>query len=198
MAWNLQGRYLESCNCDVVCPCAASFSLAADNERCQVVLAFHIDSGEIDGTDVSGLTVALVADTPQVMKDGNWRVGALIDEAASEEQAGKLGAVFSGQLGGPPAALGPLIGENLGAEQLPMEFDSNGTHRLKAGDDVELEVENVVPFGKESSEPVKLVGVFSPASTELTIAQAKTGRVNVFGIEYEAKSAVTTSFSWSA
>jgi hypothetical protein len=102
MPWRLEGTYFENCPCDMVCPCTTSgITMPADAERCRVVLVYHIDSGEVDGVDVSGLTVAVVADTPRVMADGNWRVGMFMDAAASEEQADKLGAVFSGQLGGP-------------------------------------------------------------------------------------------------
>jgi hypothetical protein len=36
---------------------------------------FHVDSGDVEGVDVSGLTVAAVPDTPQVMSEGNWRLG---------------------------------------------------------------------------------------------------------------------------
>src|SRR4051794_22997964 len=97
VTWNLEGSYFESCSCDVVCPCTASFDFGATHEFCRVVLVFHAKSGEIDGTDVSGLTVAVVADTPKVMTDGNWKVGVYIDGNASDEQAEKLGAVFGGQ-----------------------------------------------------------------------------------------------------
>src|SRR6266568_5567967 len=101
MAWKLAGSYFETCSCDVVCPCTASLSLGADYDRCMLVLVFHVDEGEIEGVDVSGLTVAAVGDTPKVMTEGNWRLGMLMDATASEEQAGKLVAVFAGQLGGP-------------------------------------------------------------------------------------------------
>src|SRR5215216_3487270 len=117
MAWQITGIYFENCNCNMVCPCTTSaLTMPADNDRCRVVLVFHIDSGEVDGVDVSNLTVAMLADTPPLMADGNWRVGMFMDEAASQEQAEKLGAVFSGQLGGPMALLSPLIAEDLGVE----------------------------------------------------------------------------------
>jgi hypothetical protein len=62
----------------------------------------------------------------------------LIDDRASDEQADKLGSVFGGQLGGPMDALGPLIGELLGVERVPMEVShENGTHRIKVGDEGE-------------------------------------------------------------
>ena len=117
MSWNLAGPYFETCSCDVICPCTASLALGATNDYCRVVLVFHIKDGDVEGTDVSGLTVAAVADTPKVMTDGNWRLGVFIDDQASDEQAEKLGGVFSGALGGPMAALGPLIGENLGVKR---------------------------------------------------------------------------------
>src|SRR4051794_19481870 len=121
MSWSIEGRYFENCTCDVPCPCTASLALGADYDRCQVVLVFHVDTGEVDGVDVGGLTVAAVGDTPKVMSDGNWRLGVLIDAAASDEQAEKLGGVFSGALGGPMAALAPLVGENLGVERVAMD-----------------------------------------------------------------------------
>ena len=64
------------------------------------MLAFHVDSGEIEGVDVGGLSVVAVADAPQMMPEGNWRLGVFIDAAASDEQAEKLGAVFSGSSAG--------------------------------------------------------------------------------------------------
>ena len=75
---------------------------------------FHVDRGEIEGIDVSGKTVVVLADTPALMSEGNWRVGVVMDATASPEQAEKLGAVFSGQSGGPMAMLSPLISEMLG------------------------------------------------------------------------------------
>src|SRR6266550_5979903 len=86
MSWKLDGSYFETCSCDVVCPCTASLALGATNDRCNVTLVFNVKSGEVEGTDVSGLTVAAVADTPKVMSEGNWRLGVVIDEAASDEQ----------------------------------------------------------------------------------------------------------------
>jgi len=121
MSWKLKGSYFETCSCDVVCPCTASLSLGATHERCRVTLVFCVKQGDVDGTDVGGLTVAAIADTPKVMSDGNWRLGVFIDAAASDEQAEKLGAVFSGALGGPMQALGALIGESLGVERVPIE-----------------------------------------------------------------------------
>jgi len=200
MAWNLQGTYFETCSCEVVCPCTASLSLGADYDRCRVTLVFNVVEGNVEGTDVSGLKVAAVADTPKVMSDGNWRLGVFIDAAASDEQAAKLGAVFGGQLGGPMQALGPLVGENLGVERASIEVSEDGLlHSVKIGDSIDFEIEDVVSFGVESGEPARLVGIFHPAGSELTISKATRSRINAFGIEYEGKSGFSSSqFSWAA
>src|SRR3954454_22418223 len=117
MAWTLQGTYFENCSCDTICPCTWSGLTAhATHDRCKAVLAFHVDRGDVEGVDVSGLTFALVIDTPPVMSDDGGKVGAVPDDAATEEQTAALGRLIGGELGGPPAMLGPLIGEMAGIE----------------------------------------------------------------------------------
>src|SRR5260221_4472944 len=200
MAWNLQGTYFETCSCEVVCPCSASLSLGADYDRCRATLVFNVVHGDVEGTDVSGLKVAAIVDTPKVMTDGNWRLGVFIDAAASDEQAEKLGAVFGGQLGGPMEMLAPLVSENLGVERGAIEIREEGLrHSVKIGDVIDFEIEDIVPFGVESGEPARLVGIFHPAGSELTISRATRSRINAFGIEYEGKSGFSSSqFSWAA
>jgi hypothetical protein len=199
MAWRLEGTYFENCNCDVLCPCAASyFVLPADNERCHVTLVFHVDDGEIDGVDVSGLTYAVVADTPGMMADGNWRVGLLMDAAAAPEQAEALAGVASGARGGAPAMFAPFIGENLGMETAPMDYVSEGTrHSVRIGDLADIEVVDFVAEGQ--SEPITLTNVPHPANTSLAIAQATRGRVNAFGLEIDntGKNGHSAPFSWA-
>jgi hypothetical protein len=201
MAWRLEGTYFENCSCDVPCPCTVSFDIGADYDRCEVLLAFNIQSGEIDGVDVGGLTAAVIADTPKVMTDGNWKLGLIIDDEASDEQAEKLGAVFSGQMGGPMAALAPLIGEVLGSERLPIEYADDGLkHRIRIGDGVDVETEDIVPFGVETGQPVQLTGVFHPAASTLTIGRSERGKISAFGLEFDnsGKSAFSAPFSWAA
>ena len=200
MSWRIAGSYFETCSCDVVCPCSASFSFGATNDYCRALLVFDIKEGQVEGVDVSGLTVAAVTETPKVMTDGNWRLGVFIDAAATDEQAEKLGAVFSGALGGPMEALGPLVGENLGVQRVPIEVREDGlTHSFKIGNAVDFEIEDIVGFGVESGEPAQLVGIFHPAGPDLTVAHATRSQIDAFGISYEGKSAFSRSeFAWAA
>ncbi|HEV8144691.1 MAG TPA: DUF1326 domain-containing protein, partial [Methylomirabilota bacterium] len=182
------------------CPCNISMAHGATYDYCRVTLVFNITEGNVDGTDVGGLKVAAIADSPKVMTDGNWKLGVFIDENASDEQAEKLTGVFTGQLGGPMEALAPLIGEMRGVERVPIEVREEGlSHSVKIGDVIDFEIEDVIPFGKENGEPVRITGMFHPVSSEFTIAEAKRSQINAFGIQYEGKTGLSTSqFTWAA
>ena len=202
MAWQLEGSYFENCSCDMVCPCTTSgLTMRADSDRCQVVLSFHVEQGEIDGVDVGGKTVVIVADTPPVMSEGNWRVGVIMDAAASPEQAEKLGAVFAGQVGGPMAMLSPLITEMLGMESAPVDYVDDGRlHSVRVGELIDIEIEDFVPPLNPGGEVERLTGMFHPANSTLTIAKANRSRVEVFGLSFTnvGKNGHWAPFSWAS
>jgi hypothetical protein len=200
MAWNLSGSYFESCSCELMCPCNLSLDHGATYDFCRVTLIFNIRSGEIDGTDIAERKVVLVADTPKVMTEGNWRLGLYVDDEATDEQFEKLAKVFGGQLGGPMAALAPLVGEVAGMERATITIEENGLrHAVRVGDTIDLEIEDVVPFGVETGEPVRFQGMFHPVGSDLTMAEAKHSRIDAFGISYEGKTGLSKSeFTWAA
>jgi hypothetical protein len=200
MAWKLTGSYAETCSCELMCPCNLSFDHGATYDFCRATLVFDIREGDIEGTDIAGLKVVTIIDTPKVMTDGNWRLGMFIDEQASDEQADKLGRVFSGQLGGPMAGLVPLVGEVVGVERAPIEVHHDGLrHGVRVGDAVDFEIQDIVPFGVENGRPVRFDGMFHPVASNLTMAEATRSRISAFGIEYEGKTGLSTSeFSWAA
>lgn len=200
MSWNLTGSYVETCSCELMCPCNLSLDHGATYDFCRVTLVFDIREGEIEGTDIGGRKVAAIADTPKVMTEGNWRLGVFIDDQATDEQFGKLVQVFGGQLGGPMAALGPLIGEMLGVERAAIEISHDGLrHSVRVGDAIDFEVEDIVPFGVETGRPVRFDGMFHPVASNLTMAEARRSRIDAFGIRYEGRTGLSTSeFSWAA
>jgi hypothetical protein len=153
----------------------------------------------VDGVDVSDLTVVAVVDSPQVMTDGNWKLALVVDERASDEQFQKLGAVFGGQLGGPMEVLAPLVGEMLGVERMRIEVnEGNGNHRLTAGSTIEIDIDDVVPFGVETGRPARLVDVFHPANSELTVGKGRS-RVGVLGLDWsqQGTSGFSAPFAWA-
>src|SRR5258708_2487696 len=199
MAWSLNVNYVETCSCELMCPCNLSFDHGATYDFCRVTLVFNIREGDVECSDISGLKVVAIADTPKVMTDGNWRLGVFIDEQATDAQFDKLVQVFSGQLGGPMGALTPLVGEMLGVERAAIEVSDDGLrHSVRVGDVIDSEIQDIVPFGVETGQPVRFDGMFHPVGPNLTMAEAKRSRINAFGIQYEGKTGLSTSeFAWA-
>jgi hypothetical protein len=123
-----------------------------------------------------------------------------VDGEADDEQYDRLVKVFGGQLGGPMSALVPLIGEIVGVERADIDFSDDGLrHSVRVGRSIEFEVQDVVPFGSETGEPVRFDGMFHPAGSNLTMAEATRSRIDAFGIRYEGKTGLSSSeFAWSA
>ena len=199
MSWTLEGTYFENCSCDTICPCTWSgLTAPATHDRCLAMLAFHVDRGDIEGVDVGGLTFALVVDSPPVMSDGGWKLGVVMDSAANDKQAGALGRVLGGELGGPPAMLGPLIGEMAGIEKAPAEWrQSGGEISARFGDLIDVAVKT--QFSGHISEPVQLVNVFHPANSTLTVSPATRSKVDAFGVRFDGTgtSGFCAPYSWS-
>jgi hypothetical protein len=200
MSWNVTGSYVETCSCELMCPCNLSMDHGATYDFCRVTLVFNLRAGQVEGTEVGGRTVVLIADTPKVMTEGNWRLGVYVDDGASDEQFDKLVKVFGGQLGGPMGALAPLVGELVGVERAAIEVTDDGLlHSVRVADTIDFEIEDVVPFGAEDGQPVRFQGMFHPVGSDLTMAEARRTRINAFGISYEGKTGLSTStFSWAA
>jgi len=132
MSYQLEGKLLEVCDCNVLCPCWIGED--ADNGTCDTVLAYHIDKGKIDGTDVSGLTLGLVAHIPGNILQGNWRLALFVDDKASPQQQEAMLNAWTGKLGGPLADMAKLVGEVVAVERAPISFEVEaGEGRLRIG-----------------------------------------------------------------
>lgn len=133
MAYHLEGRLLEVCNCRVLCPCWIGED--PDFGTCDTIVAWHFDKGTINGVDVAGTTIACLAHVPGNILEGNWRAAVYIDDKASKAQEEALLSVYTGKLGGPVADLVKLIGEVVSVERVPITFDvSGGKGTIRLGD----------------------------------------------------------------
>jgi hypothetical protein len=140
MAYHLEGRLLEVCDCRVLCPCWIGED--PDNGTCDTIVAYHFDKGAIDGVDVKDTTIAIVAHLPGNMLKGNWRIAVYINNEASAEQQEALLKVYTGKAGGPIADIAKLVGEVVAVERAPIVFDVNeGRGTLKIGESQYAELE---------------------------------------------------------
>lgn len=158
MAYTLEGRLLEVCNCEVLCPCWIGED--PDNGTCEASVAYHFDKGEIDGVDVSGLTLSFATFIPGNVLDGNWRVCLFVDENATEEQEEALLSVYKGEQGGPVADVVKLVGEFVDVKRAPITFEVHeGRGEYTIGQTVFAEME---PYRGPGGQPTRLVeSIFS-------------------------------------
>lgn len=139
MAYEVEGRLLEVCTCNVLCPCWVGED--PDGGTCDSVLGWAVDKGTVEGVDVSGLTLALSVHIPGNVLAGNWRAVVYVDDRSSEEQQEALLKVFTGRLGGAIADLAGLIGEVITVERIPIDFSvEEGKGTLTLGDRATMEL----------------------------------------------------------
>ncbi len=140
MAYQMEGRLLEVCTCKILCPCWVGED--PDFGTCDGVLAWHVDKGTVDGTDVSDRTFVILAHIPGNILQGNWRVRVYVDDAATPEQKDALLNLWTGKLGGPVADLAKLVGEVVSVEQAPITFEVRGVNgTLKVGKAIEADLQ---------------------------------------------------------
>jgi hypothetical protein len=152
MAYELEGKLLEVCDCGVLCPCWIGED--ADNGTCDAVVAYQINQGTVDGTNVSGLCIALVVHIPGNILAGNWQVAVFVDDKSTPQQQEALLKVWTGQLGGPVGDLAKLVGEVKAVERAPIHFNvEGGKGTLKIGDVVDTAME---PYRGGTGNPTTL------------------------------------------
>ena len=79
--WELRGEYMESCNCDYLCPCIFTNPQApATHEHCTALMVYRIDRGHHGEVPLDGLKFALVIRSKPVMSDGDWVFACVVDE----------------------------------------------------------------------------------------------------------------------
>lgn len=200
MSWKLAGEYFENCSCDILCPClTSSMQGPADYERCQVPLICKIREGAFDDVSLDGLAFIMVIDSPQVMADGGWRVALYLDERADERQQQALQAILSGEHGGPPEMLTPLIGEMLGLKLVPIHYESSGArYRVEVPGIMEFEVEGLTR--PDSDEVMEITGTIHPMGPNLSIAKSVKGAYNDpdYGLAFDntGKNGHFRQFAW--
>lgn len=140
MAYKIEGKLLEVCSCNILCPCWVGED--PDGGTCDSALAWHVDKGEIEGLDVSGQTVALSVHIPgNVLTPASWKAAVFVSDTASDDQQAALLKVFTGQLGGAIADFAALIGEVVSVERVPITFTvDEGKGRLTIGSVADAEM----------------------------------------------------------
>jgi len=200
--WEISGEYFENCSCDVVCPCEISpqgpMQARPDQGFCNLYLVFHVDQGRYGNVELAGLNAVLAVHAPGPMAEGNWAVAAYIDARASAEQQEALGAIFSGSAGGPPAGLTGLIGTNLGARVVPIEYRNEGKRRsARIGGILDAVIQAVPGSADPEREVIKQNG--HPFFPEVVQAYGVVSRYTDHGMSWDntGKNGDYALFRWA-
>ena len=82
--WAIKGELFLNCSCTVFCPCVVSLGAHPPTEgHCHAWMAIAIDEGYYEEENLAGIDVGLLVDIPGRMGEGDWKVAAYIDSAAS-------------------------------------------------------------------------------------------------------------------
>ncbi len=197
--WQISGQYMETCNCDFLCPCPLTGMAETTHGHCIFAMAFRIDQGHFDGTNLDGLNFVLIGRTPGAMAEGNWDVGIIADERANQDQQQAIAQIASGQVGGAMANLAPLIGNFLGVEAKPISFEGQGNSwSVNIPDRLDQAVQGVSGLG---GEDLHLDNSGHPANNRLGLAHAQRSQLHAFGIDWEDTSGRNNGhfapFAWS-
>lgn len=200
MAYHLEGRLLEVCNCRVLCPCWVGED--PDFGTCDSINAWHFDQGTIDGVDVSGRTIATINHIPGNVLAGNWRAVVYLDDRVTPAQEQAILAVYTGKKGGPVAELAKLIGEVVAVEKVPIAFDVQGGHgTIRIGDDGYAELE---PYKSAAGKTTTLADTIFSTVPGAPVFVGKASRYRArkasLGIDVDLKgfNALQSTFVFSA
>jgi hypothetical protein len=203
-SWKISGEYMETCNCDYLCPCIFTNPQApATHEHCIAVMVFRIDSGHHGDTSLDSLKFALVIRSGHVMADGNWVFACVVDEAANDAQREALAAIASGETGGPPSLIrNNLVSDFRGVAYKPITFTMEGHRRAVAIPDVmAFEIEGVASRNR-SGEPFYIDNTAHPANRRLALARANEAHVHGFGLDLDlvgkGNNGHFAPFTWAA
>ncbi len=201
-SWHVSGQYYETCSCDFVCPCIpGQLAVKPTQGSCTFAMAFQVERGSYGNVLLDGLSYIVLGLTPEEMGKGNWSVGVITDERATDEQRDAITAIASGAAGGPMGALAPLVGKFLGAASAPIRFERSGAEwSVSAAKLVDMAARGAMGINPNVTEPLYLENTGHPATNRFALAHATRSRVNALGLSWTDTSGKNNGqyapFSW--
>ncbi|MGP9019630.1 DUF1326 domain-containing protein [Streptomyces sp. BR1] len=196
MSWTISGTYVAGCSCAVLCSCPYD-GRPRDNAggtECLGTAVFHVENGNLDDLDLSGVDFAFYNHFPSNLSSGNWKVGLVVDSSAADEQADALESILSGREGGPFGQLSQFYGEYLGMERAKVSLTDEGKPGLTVEGRTELSYEPLIgPDGSATKIKNAMFG-FAP---EFEVGRT-TGRSDAFGLSYEASYGETADYVFTS
>src|SRR4029453_6547338 len=97
--WHVAGTYLESCNCEAICPCRRIDGVTGGRSTygiCEGALSWQIVEGSAGDLDLSGLAVVLASRYSDDEEGSPWSYYLYLDERGSAGQREALEEIWTG------------------------------------------------------------------------------------------------------
>lgn len=190
MAYTIKGTYVASCNCTGLCPCPVDEKPTAEGGECNGAAVFAISEGQLDDTDLGGVSFALYNHFPSNITAGNWKVGIVVDDGASDDQAQAIERIISGEEGGPFGDFKPLIGEYAGMERASITVSDNSAS-IAGKSEFTFE-----PYKGADGSPTVVRGAMYGFAPEFQVGKT-TGKSDGFGLSFDSSYGEKAEFEYS-
>lgn len=193
MGFQLTGTYVGHCDCTQICPCAVDEKPTGRDGQCHGLFVMNIAAGSLETTDLSGVKVVLGYFAPGKISDGGLRLGIVIDNAASDEQAAALERIFSGQAGGVFEEFAGLTEKWLGADRAAIEF-SDGEEPQATIDGKQV---HFIAYRGEDGNVTTARNAVMGLAPEFTLGKSS-GQSGVLGESFDASYGEAAQFEWAS
>jgi hypothetical protein len=158
LPWALAGTYLESCNCEAICPCRRTGGRAGGRSTygiCEGVLSWAVKEGRAGDVDLSGLGAVLALRYDDDEPGSPWTFFLYVDDRGDERQREALAQIFTGRLGGTADKQFPWVWKAshlLGWRPAPIEIEHTPRRGwFRVDEHVTMRVRDVVPDQEPTS-----------------------------------------------
>jgi hypothetical protein len=195
MAWRISGTYLATCSCQLLCPCPTDGPPTGPNGECHGNLVFDVSEGSLDDVDLGGTKIGLINIFPSNLSAGNWTVGVVVNDDASDEQLDAIDRIMRGQEGGPFEMFAGLYGTYLGTERGEVKFSDGDTPSFSIRGNSFTFEPLPGPEGSDTQTTVKNAAFgFAP---EFRVGRTS-GHSDVFDIEFDAVYAESADYEFAS
>jgi hypothetical protein len=204
MAWKITGVFVESCSCNMLCPCWYGIQelMIMDEGWCASPWLIRIIEGDSNGVDISGCNVALVSFFPgPTLFDGDGTGCVYLDRSTSSDQRRELEAIFTATRGGPLEVIGGLINKWMPVKITDINVtEENGTITADVGDYGTIISKRMV---NEAGDVVTLhdanfilVWNFDNNTAEMAPTDGTNWHDPDFPVSWDGKSGAVGKFTW--
>lgn len=205
MAWTIKGEFVESCSCNMLCPCWYGIKelMIMDQGWCASPWLIRIAQGESNGVDISGCNVVLAMFFPgPTLLDGEGTGRVYLDNSTTSDQRRELEAIFTGKRGGPLDVVGALVDRWLSVQVTHIDVsEDNGTINAEVGNSGSIVSTRMVNDAGDrvtlKNAGFALVWNFNDNTTEMAPSDGTAWHDPDLPVTWEGRSGAVGQFTWN-